>query len=143
MEPETPTRSPDLTIHTIRLHPGADLKQSLLALAAGKKLKAAFILTCVGSLREAAIRMAGAGSIKQFADQLEILSLSGTFSDRGGHFHITVADKNGRVTGGHLMPGCIINTTAEIIIGEAPGMEFRRDFDIETGFKELKITREK
>jgi predicted DNA-binding protein with PD1-like motif len=129
-----------MIILTIRLHPGVDLKQSLLTLADEKKLQAAFILTCVGSLQEASIRMAGAGAVKQFVDQLEILSLSGTFSTRGGHFHISVSDKNGRVTGGHLMPGCIINTTAEIVIGEVPGMVFRRDFDVETGYEELKIT---
>jgi predicted DNA-binding protein with PD1-like motif len=129
-----------MIVHALRLLPGSDLKKSLLLLAKEKDLKAAFILTCVGSLEEAAIRMAGAGEVKQFTDKLEILSLSGTFSVRGGHFHICTSDKNGRVTGGHLMDGCIIYTTAEIVIGEAPGIEFRRAEDIETGFKELKIT---
>ncbi len=129
-----------MKIHALRLLPGSDLKKSLLLLAKEQNLKAAFILTCVGSLEEAAIRMAGAGEVKQFSDKLEILSLNGTFSMRGGHFHITASDKNGRVFGGHLMEGCMIYTTAEIVIGEAPGMEFRRAEDIETGYKELKIT---
>jgi predicted DNA-binding protein with PD1-like motif len=129
-----------MKIHALRLLPGSDLKQSLLLLAKEEKLKAAFILTCIGSLEEAAIRMAGDGEVKQFADKLEILSLNGTFSSRGGHFHIVASDKNGRVTGGHLMDGCIVYTTAEIVVGEAPGIEFRRAEDIETGYKELKIT---
>ncbi|HEV7230073.1 MAG TPA: PPC domain-containing DNA-binding protein [Bacteroidia bacterium] len=129
-----------MIIHALRLLPGKDLKKSLIAFATEQKLKAAFIITCVGSLEEAAIRMAGAGEVKQFSDKLEILSLSGTFSDRGGHFHICTSDKNGRVCGGHLMEGCMVYTTAEIVIGEAPGIEFRRAEDIETGFKELKIT---
>lgn len=129
-----------MKIHALRLLPGSDLKQSLLALAKEQELKAAFILTCLGSLEEAAIRMAGGGEVKQFSDKLEILSLSGTFSGRGGHFHITVSDKNGRVIGGHLMDGCIVYTTAELVVGEAPGLEFRRAEDIETGYKELKIT---
>ena len=129
-----------MLIHALRLLPGKDLKLGLLAFAIEHKLKAAFVLTCVGSLEEAAIRMAGAGGVKQFSDKLEILSLSGTFSHRGGHFHITTSDKNGRVCGGHLMEGCIVYTTAEIVIGEAPGLEFRRAEDIETGYKELKIT---
>jgi predicted DNA-binding protein with PD1-like motif len=129
-----------MIVHAIRLLPGSDLKKSLLLLAKEKEIKAAFILTCVGSLEEAAIRMAGAGEVKQFSDKLEILSLSGTFSSRGGHFHICTSDKNGRVCGGHLMEGCIVYTTIEIVIGEASGIEFRRAEDIETGFKELKIT---
>jgi predicted DNA-binding protein with PD1-like motif len=129
-----------MIIHALRLLPGKDLKNSLIAFATEHRLKAAFIITCVGSLEEAAIRMAGAGEVKQFSDKLEILSLSGTFSDRGGHFRICTSDKNGRVCGGHLMEGCVVYTTAEIVIGEAPGIEFRRAEDIETGFKELKIT---
>jgi predicted DNA-binding protein with PD1-like motif len=132
-----------MIVHALRLRPGSDLKKSLLAFAEEQQLKAGFILTCVGSLEEAAIRMAGAGEVKQFSDKLEILSLSGTFSTRGGHFHITTSDKNGRVCGGHLMDGCVIYTTAEIVIGEAPDMEFRRAEDIETGFKELLITKNK
>ena len=130
-----------MLVHALRLNPGKDLKLSLLAFATEYKLKAAFIMTCLGSLEEAAIRMAGGREVKQFSDKLEILSLTGTFSDRGGHFHICVSDKNGRVIGGHLMEGCIIYTTAEIVIGEAPGIEFRRAEDIETGYKELKITK--
>jgi predicted DNA-binding protein with PD1-like motif len=129
-----------MQIHALRLLPGSDLKQSLITLAKDQDLKAAFVITCIGSLEEAAIRMAGIGEVKQFSDKLEILSLNGTFSRRGGHFHITVSDKNGRVSGGHLMDGCIIYTTAEIVVGEAPGIEFRRAEDIETGYKELKIT---
>jgi predicted DNA-binding protein with PD1-like motif len=132
-----------MTVHALRLLPGTDLKKSLLLFATEHSLTAAFILTCVGSLEEAAIRMAGAGEIKQFSDRLEILSLSGTFSSRGGHFHICISDKNGRVIGGHLMEGCIVYTTAEIVIGEAPGLEFRRAEDIETGYKELLITQAK
>jgi predicted DNA-binding protein with PD1-like motif len=132
-----------MIVHALRLLPGTDLKKGLMEFATTHTLQAAFILTCVGSLEEAALRMAGAGEIKQFSDKLEILSLSGTFSVRGGHFHISVSDKNGRVTGGHLLEGCVVYTTAELVIGESPAHEFRRAEDIQTGFKELLVLRSK
>ncbi len=41
------------------------------------------------------------------------------------------------VIGGHLVKGCIINTTCEIVIGELIGYEYDVEFDEETGYDEL------
>jgi predicted DNA-binding protein with PD1-like motif len=43
----------------------------------------------------------------------------------------------GTVKGGHLMPGCIVRTTAEVVIALLPGWEFRRELDVATGNAEL------
>jgi uncharacterized protein len=34
----------------------------------------------------------------------------------------------------HMMPGCLIYTTAEIIIGILPHLSFRREPDAQTGY---------
>ena len=70
---------------------------------------------------------------------LELITLSGTLSPDGVHLHASVADAQGRMTGGHVMPGCIVRTTAEVVIALLPEWEFGREVDNQTGFKELVI----
>ena len=41
--------------------------------------------------------------------------------------------------GGHVLEGCIIYKTAEIVIGINEEFSFTRELDKETGFRELKI----
>jgi hypothetical protein len=50
-----------------------------------------------------------------------------------------VADKDGKTIGGHMMDGCLVYTTAEIVIGEANDLVFFREEDSTTHLKELKI----
>ena len=52
-----PCPSP-LTVHPLRLGPGAELKSSLLSYVKENRLEAAFILTCCGSLTRATLRLA-------------------------------------------------------------------------------------
>ena len=56
-----------------------------------------------------------------------------------GHLHVTLGDKDGKVIGGHVMGDMPIYTTAEIVIGELPEVEFVRPFDSVTGYPELGI----
>ena len=70
---------------------------------------------------------------------LEILSLAGSLSPDGAHLHIAVADARGRVTGGHVAQGCIVRTTAEILLALLPDVRFRRAPDARTGCQELVI----
>jgi hypothetical protein len=44
----------------------------------------------------------------------------------------------GRI-GGHRAKGCIVNTTAELVIGGLAQVEFRRARDPATGYKELDV----
>ncbi|MBQ9988085.1 MAG: DUF296 domain-containing protein, partial [Erysipelotrichales bacterium] len=69
----------------------------------------------------------------------EIVSLTGTLSTEGLHLHISVSDKEGRVWGGHLSDGCVIYTTAEIVLGELEQYTFTREMDENTGYKELVV----
>lgn len=129
-----------MNIHTLRLHPGDDLRESLAALPDELDTGAAFILSAIGSLKPAALRFAGAKTATMIEDDTEILSLAGTLTRRavgGPHVHMAVSDAAGAVFGGHLMAGSIVRTTAEIVIGIAPDWTLAREVDAQTGFREL------
>lgn len=128
------------TIHALRINPGDDLKVKLAEFVKEKKIKAGYIITCVGSLKQATLRLSNRNETQTWKETFEIVSLTGTLSPDGNHLHMSVADKDGKVIGGHLMDGSIIYTTAEIIIGEANDLIFTRERDSVTTYKELKIT---
>jgi hypothetical protein len=126
-----------------RLTPGADLKAELQRLTAAEGLHAGCILTCVGSLAEARLRMPGvAGAaevVRTFAGPMEIVSLVGTLGPDGMHVHISLSGPDGACVGGHLMSGCRVHTTAELVIGALDEVEFRRLPDAATGYLELSV----
>jgi predicted DNA-binding protein with PD1-like motif len=47
------------------------------------------------------------------------------------------------VIGGHVKEGCVVHTTAELVIGELEEFIFARELDRETGFDELVVGRRK
>jgi hypothetical protein len=82
----------------------------------------------------------GSGQFKELRGPLEIVSLSGILSTNGIHVHTSVATASGETFGGHLVDGCIINTTVEIVIQNlSDDFVFDRIFDEQTGYKELSI----
>ena len=125
----------------LRLHPKQDLKKELIKFTKDNNIQAGFILTCVGSLSRATLRMADETIIKDFEKRFEINSLVGTLSQDGAHLHISLSDETGAEIGGHVKDGCLIYVTAEIIIGELEDAKFSREFDGQTGFKELVISK--
>jgi len=130
--------------YAFRLKPGADLKAELQGLAEAHGLRAGCVLSCVGSLRRARLRMPSAigeaDVVKSFDEPMEIVSLTGTLALDGLHVHVSLARPDGACVGGHLVPGCIVNTTAELVIGELPEAEFRRLPDSVTGYRELAVS---
>ncbi|MGD1942577.1 MAG: PPC domain-containing DNA-binding protein [Leptolyngbyaceae cyanobacterium] len=131
--------STGLTPYALRLTPGADLKVSLQTLTQQHQLAAACILTAVGSLTVAHLRFAGQSTTTVLQERFEIVSLVGTLSVEGVHLHLAIANAQGQLWGGHLMPGCLIYTTAEIVVGALPGLRFQRLADEQTGYRELVI----
>lgn len=128
-----------MNLYAFRLHPQQDLKAELDAFARAHALEAACVVTCVGSLRKATLRLADGVTATTFEDKFEIVSLTGTLSCHGSHYHISLADGTGRTIGGHLLEGCSIYTTAEIVLAELPDVRFGRDYDAATGYPELTI----
>lgn len=127
--------------HAFRLTKGQDLKKELEKYVENKKIKAGVIVSCVGCLYEAVIRNASGKDCIRINEDLEIVSVTGTFSIDGCHIHIAVSDENLKTYGGHLKEGCLVNTTAEVVIFELEEYEFRREMDNNTGYKEIVINK--
>jgi predicted DNA-binding protein with PD1-like motif len=123
----------------LRLRPGADLKAELLALAAHERIRAGWMLTCVGSLSRVRLRVAGGAEHATWQGAFEIVALTGTLSQDGGHLHLAVADHQGRTFGGHLAEGCTVRTTAEVVMAADDRVVFAREHDPATGYDELVV----
>ncbi|MFN8576178.1 MAG: PPC domain-containing DNA-binding protein [Candidatus Sericytochromatia bacterium] len=127
------------TIYALRLKPNQDLREEIENFAKLNNIKAGFIITTVGSLKKASLRLSDDKNTTIIDDKFEIVSLVGTVSINGVHLHISLSDKTGKTIGAHLQKGSQVYTTAEIIIGEAEQLEFKREDDKDSGYKELTI----
>jgi len=128
-----------VTIYAFRLKPGQDLKQEIEKLVNAKQIKAGWISTCVGSLTNYNIRFANQPNGSSDSGHFEIVSLTGTVSTNGLHLHISISDSTGKTIGGHLMEGCKIYTTAEIVILSSNELVFKRAKDGTTPWEELQV----
>lgn len=129
----------DIKIHPIRLKPGEDLKKSIQQLADEQQLTAGWVGTCVGSLTQYQLRFANASTVSTGNGYFEIVSLTGTISTNGVHLHISICDGEGKTIGGHLCEGCLVYTTAEIVILSTNQFLFKREQDGFTPWAELQI----
>ncbi|MCK6265864.1 DNA-binding protein [Vibrio sp. ZSDE26] len=128
-----------LTPIAIRLTKGADLKHSIANIVAEHNIQAGTIASCVGCLSNINLRLAGANETLSANAQFEIVSVMGTLTPEHQHIHISLADKDGQVWGGHLLEGNIVETTAELIIHHYENLTFSREHDEDTGYTELVI----
>jgi len=126
-------------VYVLRLSPHDDLRLALEDYTRENHLRAGYIVTAVGSLESAKLRLADQKNSTSLTGKFEIVSLVGTLSPDGPHLHISLSDETGKTIGGHLVEGCKIYTTAEIVIGEAKKLRFSRPLDAQTGFNELLI----
>ncbi len=127
----------DVTIHCVRLHRGDDLLGSIRALTKQKRIAAGTVLSAVGCISEGKLRDASGVTIRDIKEHCEIVSLNGTVSENRCHLHIALSKEDLSTIGGHLCPGCIINTTCELIIAEFSGISYGVEQDAETGYDEL------
>jgi uncharacterized protein len=125
--------------YAFRLKPGQDLKQEIQKFVTEKKITAGWISTCVGSLTHYTIRFANQPNGSSDSGHFEIVSVTGTVSTNGAHIHISISDSTGKTIGGHLMDGCKIYTTAEIVIGSSNDFIFKREKDGTTPWEELQV----
>lgn len=124
-----------------RLLPGQDMIGELRRWVAEIGLRAGYIAGAVGSLSQASLRFAGQAESSAVTGCFEVVSLIGTLDADGEHLHMTISDPEGHVMGGHVMEGCIVRTTMELVIGVLTDIIFLRDHCPLSGYEELKISR--
>jgi uncharacterized protein len=125
----------------LRLSPGDDLRDALDAVLAGHGAEAAYVVQGIGSLSAVELRFAGVDAPASLRGDYEILTLAGSLSPDGVHLHMSVSDAQGRVLGGHVARGCIVRTTAEVLLMLLPEYRFAREHDACSGFAELVVFR--
>lgn len=133
----------DTKVYAFRLKPGQDLKTGIQQWVQEKQIKAGWIVTCAGSLTRYAIRFANQPDAARDSGHFEIVSLTGTLSVNGSHLHISISDSTGKTIGGHLMEGCKVYTTAEIVLQSSDAFIFKREKDGTTPWEELQVEEKK
>lgn len=120
-----------------RLHRGDDLLGSIRALAEEAAIEAGVVLSAVGCISRGVVRDASGVNLKTIDEPCEIVSLNGTVSRTRCHLHIALSKEDLSTVGGHLVEGCIVNTTCELVIGVLDDWRFGVEQDGETGYDEL------
>ena len=124
---------------TFRLKAGQDLFDEIETVVAEKNIEAGCVLSAVGSLTNATLRLANREHYSEYDGHFEIVSMTGTISVYGSHLHMSISDGNGKTIGGHLVPGCKIYTTAEMVLAIFEDVVYKREFAEDSGYEELDI----
>ena len=125
--------------YALRLVPGTDVLSAVQDFVQANDLKAVAIVTVVGSLTDAVIRYANQPDGTLTSGHFEIVSMVGTVEPTGAHVHLSLSDGSGRMFGGHMLTGCLVYTTAEIVLAHLEGFEFTRVPCALSGYDELAI----
>jgi len=126
--------------YTFRLTPRQDLFDSIEAVVKERNIKAGCILSCVGSLTHVTLRFANREYCSELDGFFEIVSLTGTVSIHGSHLHISISDGDGKTLGGHLVSGCTIYTTGEIVLAFFDDVIYKREIlENDSGYEELTV----
>ena len=100
-----------------RLRRGEDLLRELQRIAQEEQLELAVILSAVGCVSRARVRDATGVTVRDIGEDCEIVSATGTVSRKRCHVHVSFSKEDLSTVGGHLMEGCIVNTTCELVLG--------------------------
>jgi len=129
-----------------RLFPGEDILESLEQIALDYDIHAGK-LNLIGAIGGAHLGYFNVEK-KEYMDfevdeDLEVVSCMGNISRKGDntpvvHAHMVVADEAGRCYGGHLMKGCTVSVTIEILITVLAGTLTRTE-DGSTGLHLLNL----
>lgn len=128
-----------MQIHTFRLKPGQDLFDEIETFVRANHIEAGCVLSAVGSLTHATLRLANRDHYNEYDGHFEIVSMTGTVSVHGSHLHIAISDGDGLTTGGHLVSGCRIYTTAEMVLAVFADVAYKREFAVDSGYEELVV----
>ena len=125
-----------------RLRRGDDLLREVQKMAQEEQLELAVILSAVGCVTKARLRDASGVTIREIDEPCEIVSATGTVSRKRCHIHVALSKEDLSTVGGHLVEGCLINTTCELVLGVVEGWRCGVEQDDETGYDEIVFERE-
>lgn len=121
-----------------RLFENEDLLEAISNTAKQRGIKAGFFIL-IGTLKKAKLGFYRQGKYEPIpiGGPVEIVSCMGNISLKEEkelvvHAHISVSNEKGEVLGGHLLPGCIVAVTAELVLVEVVDVKLQRKFDEET-----------
>ena len=129
----------NIMYHCFRLRRGQDLYEEIEAYVKAHHIAAGAVVSGVGCVSCRRLRDATGVRVRSGEEDVEIVSLMGTVSEYGCHLHASFSREDLTTFGGHLLPGCTVNTTAEIVLAEIRSCVFTRRPDSETGYEELEI----
>jgi hypothetical protein len=116
----------------VRLGENEDLLNAIKEKAEQNGIHAGFFFL-IGTVKRAVLGFYKEGKYKQIevAGPCEIVSCMGNLSVREdgelvAHAHIGVADEEGRMFGGHLLSGCPIGATGELVLIETPRAKLKK-----------------
>lgn len=128
-----------------RMEPGEDILTSIETVARENGVRSGQ-LSLIGAVSKAKLGYfhRESSTYKDFTinQDVEVVSCIGDISTHEGdlviHAHMIVADENGKCWGGHLMAGCEVSVTIELVIIETE-IELIRARDDVTGLNLLQI----
>ena len=124
-----------------RLRRGDDLLRSIEKIAQEEQLELAVILSAVGCVSRGRVRDASGVTVRDINEDCEIVSATGTVSRKRCHIHVALSKEDLSTVGGHLVEGCLINTTCELVLGVVDGWHCGVEQDEETGYDEIVFVR--
>ena len=125
----------------LRLPPGSDLRREIETVVSTLPERSGFVLCGIGSLVQASLRYAAAECATLLVEPLEILSLTGSVTPESAHLHASVSTASGAVIGGHVGYGCLVRTTAEVLVVALSEWKLWREHDPASGYRELTVAR--
>jgi len=126
--------------YTFRLKPDEDSFDSIETFVAERHIEAGCVVCSVGSLTHVTLRLANRDFHTEYTGRFEIVSLTGTVSVHGSHLHISISDGDGKTIGGHLVSGCKVYTTAEIVLAVFEDITYKREMlENDSGYEELAV----
>nr|KXH71984.1 MAG: hypothetical protein AM325_02255 [Candidatus Thorarchaeota archaeon SMTZ1-45] len=127
------------------MDPGEDVLESIEAVAKEYGIKSGQI-SLIGAVSKAKLGYyhRESAEYKHFMvnEDVEVVSCMGDISSHEGnivvHAHMIVADESGKCYGGHLMIGCEVSVTIELVVIETE-INLTRKYDDLTGLNLLNI----
>jgi predicted DNA-binding protein with PD1-like motif len=128
-----------------RMYPGEDVLESIETVAKKQGVRSGQ-LSLIGAVSKAKLGYFHREAVeyREFTvdEDVEVVSCMGNIATHEGklvvHAHMIVADEAGKCWGGHLLPGCEVSVTIELVIIETE-LELIRKRDDKTGLNLLHI----